>query len=723
MAVVQSGPRRRPRQARAIVDPLEVSGLYHGESTEEPPDPIEWVVDPRFLDRPRLYPRQATLLKLIFLRDDLLTQYDHDVVGEWAESFERTGNNGCQPDVLRRVKICQEQGRPWFREVVAPIGRRGSKGHMGALTSSYVLWHYMHRPGGPQEYYGIDRDKRLSCMVFAGKREQAKANQWQDLVNVITGAPCFAPYISRNQAERLTLFAPTDRLRAQRMALRGIRSETDIATFEIVPRESTLMAGRGPTSFVQLYDEWAHVVATGANRSAEDVWTAATPSLDQFGVDAYIWEGSSPWQMTGQFYQNACNAVALEDNGSPSYPEMLLIQLPSWGLYTDWEVAHKIAVRPRARVVIDVMAESADGAGPVLAQVEQQQPAQRFAPLRGAIQEYDDQMRQIERANPETFAVERRSEWAAVVDAYLNQRSVEAIFTPPPGGFRTLTVARSGAMGTTYVAHGDPASVGDRFGFAIAHMETEDLGVDDDGLPRLRKHVVFDVLNKWSADEWADRQVHYVRMHDGDRNVEDELWDYVRAFQPVEFTFDQYAVPSTVQSLTRRAARAQLPTRPDIFIVPATKQLNFVRWEVFKAAANLGLVHAPVYFDDGQPCEASAIAEAELKFLQRRGNRIDHPTAGPVQSKDVADAMCECVWKLIGAELAIEIGQALSEISIRGVAGRGLRTLAGQERATQEQEVFDALSRLTARGRRDRMPPQHTTHRGVPGTRRGWGKR
>ena len=33
-------------------------------------------------------------------------------------------------------------------------------------------------------------------MIFAGKKEQAKENLWGDLYAVITGAPCFTPYIS-----------------------------------------------------------------------------------------------------------------------------------------------------------------------------------------------------------------------------------------------------------------------------------------------------------------------------------------------------------------------------------------------------------------------------------------------------------------------------------------------------------------------------------------------
>ena len=118
------------------------------------------------------------------------------------------------------------------------------------------------------------------------------------------------------------------------------------------------MAGRGPTSFCQAYDEMAHVVASGANRAAEDVYAAATPSLDQFGKDAFIIEPSSPWQMLGQFYVNYCNSLLMDDeSGEPVYPEMLMIQLASWEIYEDWEIAHTIPVFPEGARLSQPLAE------------------------------------------------------------------------------------------------------------------------------------------------------------------------------------------------------------------------------------------------------------------------------------------------------------------------------------------------------------------------------
>jgi hypothetical protein len=54
----------------------------------------------------------------------------------------------------------------------------------------------------------------------------------------------------------------------------------------------------------------------------------------------------------------------------------------------------------------------------------------------------------------------------------------------------------------------------------------------------------------------------------------------------------------------------------------------------------MGLVHAPEH-EEGM---------LELKFLQKKPgiNRVDHPTIGPVQTKDIADAIMITTFALIG---------------------------------------------------------------------------
>ena len=204
-----------------------------------PPDIIEFVFSDQYLGR-SIYPRQATLLKTIFLQTELFTQYDFDVLAQWASAefmlpprdnwdiekpYRYTGSWGIQPDILERVDICRAEGRKWFHEVLAVIGRRGGKGYIGAICGAYVLWHYLCRVD-PQASYGIDRDKRLAALVFAGKKAQAIQNQWRDLVNLLIAAPCFQPYISQSLGESLTMHSKASLGRGSELESQGVRTTT-----------------------------------------------------------------------------------------------------------------------------------------------------------------------------------------------------------------------------------------------------------------------------------------------------------------------------------------------------------------------------------------------------------------------------------------------------------------------------------------------------------------
>ncbi len=609
--------------------PDEIFQMFTGPQV---PDPITFVIGSQWLDRGNLYPRQATLLKLMFLRTDLFTEYDHMVINEWITSYAQTGNNGVQTDVMQRVAMLRADGYKWFRETLLVMGRRGGKGHISALAFAYVLWNYLAK-GDPQGHYGVDRDKALALFVFAGKKDQAKANLFGDVYNVVTGAPCFSNYINRAVVESLSVFAPNDFLRMGERADRGVEVGKDPATFIIQPKESTLMAGRGPASFAQGFDEMAHVVATGANRAAADVYQASTPSLDQFGKDAFIIAPSSPWQKIGQFYENYQHALELDEtDGLPVYPEMLMVQLTSWDIYRDWEIAHEIDLLP-------------EGFAGDLGEY-QGVPLPRLRPLKGAVQTYDLPMKRLERANPDTFKVERRSHFASVMDAYLNEAKVDQVFQPwmerpaeygPPH----LEMQVQGPLSREYKAHADPSKSNCFFGFAMAHVET-----DADGT----LHCVFDKIHHWDPQQWDDGIVDY------DEIADFLVDDIAFKFYPKEITFDQFNSVASIQKINKRLRETPGPKRVTAYEKTATRELNWQRAEVFKTAVNLGLVHAPPY----------ELAANELKFLQDKGNKVvDHPTSGPVTSKDTADCMMEVVNYFLGKQIHL-LWETLGAERIRG---------------------------------------------------------
>jgi hypothetical protein len=306
------------------------------------PDAITFVIGEQWSNR-RLYPRQATLLKIIFLEVDLLTDYDRAVIAEWEHSFLQTKQEGITPGIIDRMIMLKESGYSWFREALLVMGRRGGKA-MWPPGVSIVLWHYMSRT--TRRSSGVDRDKQLICSIYAGKKEQAKANLWQDLVKIVQGSPCFAR--TSQAAGRVAVGVRTaDVVKIAKLLRRGIQPGLDMATFRLDPREATTMSGRGGAAFALGFDEMAHMISTGVNRAADEVWKAATPSLDQFKKDAFIVCPSSPWEMLGQFYDEWKQSQEIDNiTGLPVYPDKMFLQLPSWNIYEDWEIAHEIDLFP-----------------------------------------------------------------------------------------------------------------------------------------------------------------------------------------------------------------------------------------------------------------------------------------------------------------------------------------------------------------------------------------
>ncbi len=81
-----------------------------------------------------------------------------EVIDEWAPGFRfhdgrYFGGYGVAPDLLERIRWGKGQGRRWYREVAMAVGRRGSKGYIGSMAASYVLWNHITK-GDPQSHYG-----------------------------------------------------------------------------------------------------------------------------------------------------------------------------------------------------------------------------------------------------------------------------------------------------------------------------------------------------------------------------------------------------------------------------------------------------------------------------------------------------------------------------------------------------------------------------------------
>ena len=623
----------------AQAGPLDVMAWFDGPPV---PDPITFMIGEDWLDKPNLYPRQATLIKIIFLRDDLFTEYDRRVIAEWQQRFTETNpdavdnkfdarTKGLQPDLFERIAYLKARGYRWFPELIIAIGRRGSKGYLSALCMAYVLWNYLSK-GNPQEYYGIDSNKPLACAVFAGKKQQAIENLWGDLYSVLTTAPCFTSYISEAQVESLTIYAPYDFVRMHKLAQRGIASSKDMATFRVVPRESTPIAPRGPAGCILAFDEAAHVKNAGVTREFGIVYGAAKPSLDQFGTDGFIVLPSSTWEMIGKFYELWELSLQREQDGEdgeyvPAYPDKFMVQLESWAIYEDWELAPVLPLFPEG------FTGDLDEYDP--------EALPRLGRLKGAIQSYDEGMAREEKANPDTFAVERRSDWATAMDAYLNAAKIDAMFEPwtdrlPENGRPELVMQTRGPLSVTYTAHGDPSSVNCRFGLAVAHTEHDDAGLE---------HAVFDLIHFWDPADFEDHTIDYDEVRD---------WIFgnvITRFMPDEMTFDQFNSVASVQALQKKVRGERLPKNIVVYERTATAPLNWMTWETFKAALNMGFVHSP----------AHAEAKDELRFVQKPEGvqKVVPASTGPVQTKDIADCIAIVTARLLGEQMKAYLAKDL----------------------------------------------------------------
>jgi hypothetical protein len=598
------------------------------EPPEQPLSIIHFAVSEHFLNK-SLFPRQGTALKVMALAEDLLTEYDHRVIAEWESGFsladssdgtQWSGTRGTPADLLKRLGWNRARRRRWFPQIELLFGRRGSKNFLVTIFMAWVLWQFISKED-PHETYGIDPLKRISGLVFAGKKDAAVRNQVRDLVQVICNSPAFEAFHPIPSSDGVVLFTP------KQIAAGVDVTDRTQALVEIRAAETTLAGPRGPATFLLGLDEFAFVQGAGSTVNSTELFEAAVPGTAQFGGDAPIVQTTSPWDQQGQAWKTYQLAMATDPAGRASYPDILMLQLPSWAMYTDHEIAGSIDMWP---------------GGP------------RFeGGLRPIISD-GEALQAMRAANPEAYAVEIEAQWRQSQFAYLTPDFVDRLFTRP------VVMQTKGSLGTIYVAHGDPSLSQANFGFAIAHVEK-----DEHGHP----HVFFDLIRHWAPSDFPDNIVNYIQ-------IKEQILGYIRDFGLQTLSFDQWNSASIIQELRSQAEGLHLPRRPNIIERFATKDLNLKVYEVFKTAIGHGIVHAPEY----------ALARAELRGLQFIRGRIEPSETGDVRTKDVADAMAHVVYTLIGED-ATSIFERLANFPVRGMTLPG-PTAPFRD---PDEDVFDRL--------------------------------
>jgi hypothetical protein len=603
-----------------------------------------------------LYPRQLTLLRLIYLETEMFTDYDLDRIEEWRQGFkDPTSPMGVQPDIWDRIKYLKDNGYHHFPQVQLPMGRRGSKGIVGGIVGAERMG-YFYSLDNWQQHFGVDENSVGELTVIATTQGQAAKRLFADIRRRVERCGYLREHVIGSKYTEFYIRTPADERYIAQKAAEGAPLEREFASLYAVASAAVSTSQRGGAGFMNAYDEFAHVITgTGSTKTDTELYNAYQPSLDQFGIHKMTYIPSSPYSKIGQFYQlykEGCvtmdeynaregrferstysqdhfggeDAVEEElDELATADPEMLIVQLPSWESYTDWDISHTIPMRRGRTRCFPAW----------------KRPVQ-FPPTGDRPE--NKAMARMRMKNPEKFKVERGAQFASVEDAYLNEVMVDKIFERP--WWRSdVTEQDRGKFSIVYRAHGDPSRTNANFGFAIAHVEDapcDGCGWDPNvetrpGASSMQKythrckvggrvlpHVILDKLHVWKPQDYPDHTINYV-------TVGAHLSDFLRKWPSIKkMTYDQYAAFGLIDQ--------QRLDFPHIRITEQTFTLqeNQRRFERFKAAVNLGLVHSykDTFFESGM-----SLLEQELKFLQEKNGKVEKQEVGPVTTKDLADAV------------------------------------------------------------------------------------
>jgi hypothetical protein len=595
---------------------------------KEIPDIVTFAEHASFLNGSKLFPRQKTLLRLMMLETENMTEYDYAVVEEWTKGLDLSGDRiGVSPDIMERIAYLKANGYKHFREIVNITGRRGGKGHIGGILGAYKNWQLLMLDD-PQYHYNIDKSKDLYLFCVATNIEQAKKYQFADLANTILNGPCFQPYIADAKEHFLALRTPADVRRIAAFEARDLMPSRLIASVRNMAVTSNSKASRGAAAFAVMFDEFAHMLAgTGGARTSEEVYNAITPALDQMGKDGLIYVPTSPFTKIGKAYNLYESAMEKDENGNPSYPNMMMAQLPSWGPYEDWD-------------------------DPVVTQ---------GYTFRNSPQKYDEQMVSLEKREPDVFRVERLSQWAEVTNAYLNPKMVERMFEPyvdAEGELVELEEQEEGRFSVIYHGHCDPSKSNNNTAAMIGHVEK--IPDQEDGEEWY--HVVIDWMKVWDPENYPDNQIDY-------EEIEEDLVDILCKFKTTKvFSFDQYGAFVTLPRLKKRLLQVRPPHKVKIREDKFTKESNMRRAERFKSAIGMNWVHS--YRDIFGP-NGSSLLEQELKFLQETNGKVDKQKFGPIRTSDLSDCLMVIVDQLLEDNfIKLEMRDRLGNANLN-VGGQG----------------------------------------------------
>lgn len=273
-----------PNQQRRLIQEQGGSPLETFRSALKTKKPWESIQDfamhPSFCGQ-RLYPRQLTLLKLIYLETENMTPYDLDVIEEWREGFKKKKDVfGVQPDIWERVKYLKAHGYTHFPHVQAVLGRRAGKGYIGGILGAERIA-YFHSMDSWQKYFGIKQGTEGWLQVYATSQQQAQRTVFADIRYLVESCKYLQPWISTSKEGYFAVRTPSDLRRIAELESKKVRVEREIASLKAIALSSNSATGRGLTTYCIAFDEMAHLVfGSGSTKSGEEIYECLHPDTE-----------------------------------------------------------------------------------------------------------------------------------------------------------------------------------------------------------------------------------------------------------------------------------------------------------------------------------------------------------------------------------------------------------------------------------------------------------
>lgn len=687
---------------------------------------IDFAVHPDFCGND-LYPRQATLLKLIYLETEQMTDYDKRIVDMWSKSFaDKAYTVGVQEDIWDRVEYLQNNGYDHFREVQGVMGRRASKGHMGGILFNERLSSLVAMDD-PQSFFGIEPGHDIYALVVATTGTQAQKFLFADVLSQVRKNRWLTQYVTEAVDHQILIRTPADIRNTAKLISQRTPPRSPLSSVKAIPVSSNSDSSRGGAVIAAGFDEFAFTLSGQSKRAGSSIYSAIEPSLDQFGKHALLYMPSSPWSKVGKFYElyeagsvlldsylekmgmlrtnknreKLENQILEDAQGVLADPTMLIAQMESWDLYEDWEDAPRILATPDKRYFTRSLTSSA-GTKVFTNDEKELEIAGPNAIAAGDSLLIDDSVIGVRDIEPvvavSESAIPMSSVEVVIPGPYFKQaiqvrpdkngtpqqRNMAAMESRNPQLFRVERRAQFLSVMDPYL---DPENVSRIF----APWKGKPLSMQPNGIPRWQYFMHAD-----PAKSGADFAVMIAHVEPSAEPASDGAYydhmviDWFKVYQPhmfdnneidylliiadmkkkireyttlVQITMDQFNSVMPLQTLREYARK--IGRQINIFEQTFTSLWNQTMWSGLKTAINLDWVHSPYdYFYKNK----SSLLEAELLFLQEDNGKVIKGDNPDVNHDDLVDCLGTLCVQLLGTQLSKTL-ENLEELSL-GVANQ-----------------------------------------------------